>query len=114
MHSISKRLERERRTISVMIAMYCRGIHKSERLCPECADLQAYALERLDKCRFGDNKPAGLSRAVRKPTCANCTIHCYATEKRDRVRAVMRYAGPRMLLRHPVLAIMHLWDGRRR
>jgi hypothetical protein len=25
----------------------------------------------------------------------------------------MRYAGPRMLLRHPVLAVMHVVDGRR-
>ena len=99
----SHRLERERRTVTVMIAMYCRGVHKAESLCPDCADLQAYALDRLDKCRFGEEKP----------TCANCTVHCYATEKRDRVRAVMRYAGPRMLLRHPLLALMHLWDGRK-
>ena len=30
-----------------------------------------------------------------------------------RVREMMRYAGPRMLWRHPVLAIRHLLDGRR-
>ena len=99
----SRRLDRERRTITVMIAMFCRGIHKADSLCPDCADLQAYALDRLDKCRFGASKP----------TCAECKIHCYATEKRDRVRVVMRYAGPRMLLRHPMLALLHLWDGRK-
>jgi hypothetical protein len=33
---------------------------------------------------------------------------------REQVRAIMRYAGPRMLLRHPVLALMHVWDGRHR
>ena len=109
----SLRLERERRTVTIMIVMYCRGIHKAESLCPDCASLQAYALDRLEKCRFGEDKPAGLSRAVLKPTCANCTVHCYATEKRERVRVVMRYAGPRMLLRYPVLALMHLWDGRK-
>jgi hypothetical protein len=32
---------------------------------------------------------------------------------RERVRAVMRYAGPRMLLRHPILAVLHLLDGMR-
>jgi hypothetical protein len=32
---------------------------------------------------------------------------------RARVKAVMRYAGPRMLLRHPVLGIAHVIDGRR-
>jgi len=25
----------------------------------------------------------------------------------------MRYSGPRMLLHHPVLAVMHLFDGRK-
>ncbi len=30
---------------------------------------------------------------------------------RERVRAVMRYAGPRMLLCHPILALLHLRDG---
>ena len=32
---------------------------------------------------------------------------------RERVRAVMRYSGPRMLTRHPVLAVAHLADGRK-
>ena len=31
---------------------------------------------------------------------------------RERVRVVMRYAGPRMLLRHPVLTLLHLRDER--
>ena len=32
---------------------------------------------------------------------------------RERVKEVMRYAGPRMIVRHPVLAVFHLIDGRR-
>jgi hypothetical protein len=43
-------------------------------------------------------------------TCAKCPVHCYRPELRERIRAVMRYAGPRMLFRHPRLAILHLWD----
>jgi hypothetical protein len=110
----SKRLEREKRTVAVMISMYCRGVHNSPQLCPECAALLAYALQRIEKCPFGADKP----------TCANCTIHCYAgpgrggvsrtPDMREQVRAVMRYSGPRMLLSHPILALMHLWDGRKR
>ena len=110
----SKRLKREKRTIAVMIAMYHRGVHALPQLCPDCAALLEYALQRIEKCPFGADKPA----------CADCTIHCYAgpkrggvsrtPEMREQVRAVMRYAGPRMLLRHPVLALLHLWDGRKR
>jgi len=101
----NKRLERERRTVSLMIAMYCRAQHAQvQGLCPECAELEAYALARVEKCRFGERKPA----------CANCPVHCYKPEMRQRIRAVMRYAGPRMLLRHPLLALLHLLDGRRK
>jgi hypothetical protein len=41
-------------------------------------------------------------------------VHCYQREIRAQVREVMRYAGPRMLLRHPILAITHLIDGKRK
>lgn len=99
-----RRLDRERRTISLMIALYCRDHHGGVgELCPGCAGLDAYAGQRLDRCVFG---PA-------KPTCANCPIHCYRRDMRDAIRVVMRYAGPRMLLRHPVLAIAHILDGKR-
>jgi hypothetical protein len=29
---------------------------------------------------------------------------------REKVKQVMRYAGPRMLWRHPLLTLGHLWD----
>ena len=96
----------EARTIEAMIRIYCRDDHGAQQdgLCPECAELQSYAGLRLEKCPFQEDKP----------TCAKCAVHCYTPVLRERVRAVMRYAGPRMLLRHPVLALMHLIvDGRR-
>ncbi len=61
------------------------------------------ACERLDRCVYGPEKP----------TCFTCPIHCYRREMRDAIREVMRYAGPRMLKRHPILAIAHVLDGRR-
>jgi|WetSurMetagenome_2_1015567.scaffolds.fasta_scaffold606851_2 hypothetical protein len=99
------RMRRERQTIEAVIEIFCRGRHKSARgsLCGECQALQDYALQRLDRCPFQETKS----------TCANCTVHCYKPEMRRRVREVMIYAGPRMLLRHPILAILHLLDGRR-
>jgi predicted amidophosphoribosyltransferase len=96
------RIKRERRTVAAMIALYCRDHHRSEdALCSECSELLAYADERLDRCPFGE----------RKTTCAKCPVHCYRPAMREKIRAVMRYAGPRMLLRHPLLAIRHLIDS---
>ncbi len=100
--STDHRLDRERRTIQVMIQIYCQGNHGSNGvLCPGCQQLSAYAMQRLEKCPF----QAG------KPTCAKCPIHCYKPAMRQQVRQVMRYSGPRMLLRHPILAILHSLDG---
>jgi len=88
-----------------MIEVYCKAHHKIEEpLCENCAELYDYAMLRLDKCRFRDAKP----------TCAKCTVHCYKKDMRERVRKVMRYSGPRMLKKHPLLAILHLLDGRRK
>jgi hypothetical protein len=111
-----RRLAREEKTITAMIALYCRDHHDvaapddpesdsmrpAADLCAECAELLDYARLRLEKCRYG----------AAKPTCAKCTTHCYRPEMRERVRAIMRYGGPRMLKRHPLLAIAHLVDGR--
>ena len=100
------RLARELKTIRAMARIYCRkhhGTRASDGLCVECEALLHYATRRLDRCVFGDDKP----------TCVNCTVHCYSESMREDVRAVMRYAGPRMLWRHPVLAIAHVRDGRR-
>lgn len=99
------RLNRELRTVEVMIALYCRDHHAGgDTPCSECSQLRDYARQRLDKCPFQEGKT----------TCARCPVHCYKPEMRERVRAVMRYAGPRMLWRHPLLTIRHMLDGRRR
>jgi predicted amidophosphoribosyltransferase len=96
---------RERKTVEAMIGLYCQKHHApQDLLCSECQDLLQYALERLARCPF----------QARKTTCAKCPVHCYRPELRERIREVMRYAGPRMLFRHPILALFHLWDGIRK
>jgi hypothetical protein len=102
------RLARELRTIGAMLRIYCRDHHGSAernatRLCGECAELFDYARKRLAGCPYGPDKP----------TCANCQIHCYGPQQREATRVMMRYAGPRMMWRHPLLAIAHVLDGKR-
>lgn len=99
------RIEREKHTIDMMARLYCKAHHNpANGLCRECNDMLQYALVRVDKCIFGKDKPV----------CADCKVHCYKKDMREKVRQVMRYAGPRMLLRHPYLAVMHLIDKRRK
>ncbi|NIP17693.1 MAG: nitrous oxide-stimulated promoter family protein [Xanthomonadales bacterium] len=106
MEPLSGRLKREHATLVCMTGIYCADHHGSARgeLCAECAALMRYAERRLAKCPYGEAKP----------TCAKCPIHCYKRAQREHVRAVMRYAGPRMPRRHPIRALTHTFDKLRR
>ena len=97
------RISRESGTVAVMISGYCRAHHAGGGICRECATLRDYALDRLLKCPFGEGKT----------TCAKCPVHCYRPDMREKIRVVMRYSGPRMLYRHPLMALRHIFDGRR-
>ena len=95
-----RRIAREQKTIDLMIGLYCRDVHgRAGVACAECDDLRRYAAERLRMCPFGPEKP----------TCVKCPVHCYKPDRREQVRVVMRHSGPRMLLRHPILTLLHLY-----
>jgi hypothetical protein len=102
---LSKRLNREWETMEAMIKIHCQDHHgEAAVLCAECQQLLDYARMRLERCRFG----------AEKPTCAKCPVHCYQRARREQVKVVMRYAGPRMLWEHPVMSLRHWLDGFRR
>jgi hypothetical protein len=100
------RLQREHRTMTAMVGIYCRGHHGAgaQAPCTECREFLGYAERRLEKCPYGEAKP----------TCARCPIHCYKPAQREHAKVVMRYAGPRMPRRHPWLALLHVLDKLRR
>ena len=86
-----------------MINLSCREQHgrRENELCPACHDLLAYAKARLNQCPYQE----------KKPNCGQCPIHCYKPDMKEKMRNVMRYAGPRMFKRHPFLAIRHFING---
>ncbi len=95
----------EKETVERMIRLYCRKKHQSPDgiLCPECELIMRYAHDKLDKCPFGDEKGA----------CADCKIHCYKADMREKIRIIMRYAGPRMVLFHPYDYLIHYLKDRK-
>ena len=102
----SRRIRREKNTITDMLRIYCRAHHgghdeSPNKLCAECEDMLAYAHRRLQHCRYGASKP----------TCGNCPVHCYKPDMKERVMKVMAYSGPRMTYKHPYFAFMHLVDS---
>lgn len=104
MTEIQKKREKEQRIVDEMIALYCRKNHKQKEkhdgLCEDCRALRDYAWARSEKCPFMEQKTF----------CSSCKVHCYEPEMREKVRTVMRFSGPRMLLYHPVLALYHVYN----
>ena len=82
------RIAHEKKTVELMIRLYCRKKEKNKTLCTDCEELLRYAHARLDRCPFGEKKGA----------CKEC----------ERMRQVMRFSGPRMLFYAPWQTIRHL------
>ena len=78
---IARRRDREKRTISQMVALNCADNHDAaartetahcgEAVCPGCASIDAYAVLRTERCRKMDVKTS----------CDECEHHCYKPEK---------------------------------
>ena len=100
---IKTKREREKEIVSLMIATYCRKKHGEKMLCPECAELNAYARLRSDKCPFMETKTF----------CSNCKVHCYRDEMREKIRGVMRFSGPRIIFHHPIMAVCHVIESKK-
>ena len=94
------RIEREKHTVSLMIRLYCRKKEGNREICSNCRELEEFAHKRLSACRYGDQKTS----------CKKCPTHCYRKDMRERIRQVMRFAGPRMILYHPLEAVRHLFQ----
>ena len=78
-----KRISREKLTIKKMIDLY-------QAKCPQASAepehyeaLFVYAQKRLDKCVFGEEKPA----------CKQCPVHCYQPAKREEMKQIMPLPG---------------------
>lgn len=92
--NIDKKREKEKKTITFMIALY----EKKKKV--NCSELLKYASLRIDKCPFMEEKTF----------CSSCKVHCYQKDYREQMKQVMRFSGPRMLLYHPIMAIAHIMN----
>jgi hypothetical protein len=92
-------IAKEKKIVKLMIQIYSEGhdkkpLNENQKM----QELLDYAYFRLDKCPFKDNKKF----------CSKCKVHCYKPEMRQQIKNVMRYAGPRMLFKHPILLFKHM------
>lgn len=98
MNKVEKKRIKEQETIEKMIHIYCIKNHHTKELCSECEELVNYAKARSQRCPF----------MAEKTFCAHCKVHCYRPEMRERIRKVMRFSGPRMIIYAPKTALWHM------
>jgi hypothetical protein len=105
-HKEHPRITREKKTIDKMVHVYCKSKHNTDgkNLCNECFKFLSYAFLRLDNCPFQEEKS----------TCGKCLVHCYQPQMREEAKKIMRYSGPRLIWRSPILSLHHLFDGRKK
>ncbi|HOG21547.1 MAG TPA: nitrous oxide-stimulated promoter family protein [Flexilinea sp.] len=100
MNRLNQKRSKEKETLQTMVRIYCHGNHHTKKdLCPECSELIEYAFQRIDQCPHMETKTF----------CSQCKTHCYRKDMREKIRQVMRYAGPRMLFHDPITALKHAW-----
>ena len=97
-HMKKDRWQEEIKLIGFMIDIYSKGNPHADF---DTEALKEYAVERIQKCPYIETKTF----------CSSCKTHCYKAQQREQIRRIMRYAGPRMLLYHPILACKHVVDS---
>lgn len=111
---VGAKRDREKKVVSLMISLYCHKKHVGFRkdvhrrmgtstLCTECAELDRYARQQIDRCPFMETKTF----------CSNCRVHCYKSEMREKIKEVMRFSGPRMVFHHPIMALRHVIESKK-
>ena len=96
-------IEREKLTIRHMVEIYCRGHrHFASGICVNRTSSLLYSYDRIEKCPFNCSQ---------KPACGLCRTNCFTAKRYRQFRQIMRYAGPRMMLYHPYLTMVHIWDA---
>ena len=102
MKNLDKKRECESIVLQEMITLYCHKHHSKNGCCKQCQELIDYGKVRIKNCPFMESKTF----------CSNCKVHCYKPEMREKIRMVMRYSGPRIIFKHPVMAIWHVITSR--
>jgi len=64
--------------------------------CSECRQFLSYAIERRLNCPLEE-----------RPVCKHCTVHCYRSDYREKVREIMRYSGKALIKRGRLDLLWH-------
>lgn len=83
----------------LMLNIYCKKNHNSKTLCDDCSSLLEYTQNKIKNCPYLPDKPA----------CNKCKTRCFKSdaEMRIKIRKVMSFSGPKMILYHPLVTFKY-------
>lgn len=96
------RIQRDLRTLQAMGSIYCGAHHAgvskdAAGLCEECAATIKFTHDRASACPYDH-----------RGNCKDCAIKCNRGDQKERIKAIMRYAAPRMLFKHPLMTLEYV------
>lgn len=98
---MTTQVDKDRKTLEAIGFIYCDAHHDGPKddasLCPSCREAVETTLERTQRC---PNNHDG--------NCQDCDIKCQRGAAQERIKEIMRYSAPRMLLRHPFMTFAYL------
>ena len=99
--AIDDRTAKDRKVLEAIGCIFCTAHHPGKKdscgLCPSCRETIEATLARAVACPYGH-----------EGNCQDCTTHCQRGQAQERIRQIMRYAAPRMALRHPLMTAEYL------
>lgn len=95
-------IDKDRKTLEAIGRIYCAAHHEDAKkdeagLCASCRETVERTFERASACPFGH-----------EGNCQDCEVHCQRGDAQRRIREMMRYAAPRMTVRHPLMTFDYL------
>ena len=73
------KIDSQKRIVRNMISLYSRHKTGTYKLNGSYKELAEYCERRLDHCYWGN----------KKPSCKNCSIHCYNKAKREEIKKII-------------------------
>lgn len=89
---------KKKKMIENLVSLFCEAKHRNPMLCESCAELLRYVTSRLNECPLDDEVSS----------CFMCPNYCYRPDMREKIKEVMRFSAPRILIHHPILMLNHL------
>lgn len=90
-------IDYKKQLLDIMFDIYIKD-HESEKDSME--SLRLYSHNRLENCQNKD----------KRNFCSSCSIRCFSKNRREDIKRVMKYSGPRLIFYRPLALLRHTFN----